>query len=147
MKFHILLGALLAVFGTAVFPQVKAPATRSQICDEVTRAYESAARTKKTEVIQTAKARVLKECFPVRARSPVLQKPVSVDSTIRPIAPVRVTPVISSHALVPSPAVLSTCDAGGCWDNQGKRYNGTDSTLIGPAGGLCIRSGNRVDCR
>jgi hypothetical protein len=147
MRSIILVGALLALFSSAAFPQAKVPLTRSQTCDQATQAYEAAALANKAEATQRAKSRVLKECFPVKARSPTLQKPVSVGSTFRPIEPVRATPIARTHVTAPSPALLNSCDAGGCWDSQGKRYNGTDTSLIGPAGSACVRSGERVECR
>jgi hypothetical protein len=147
MKTTYFVGALLVVSCSMASSQEKSPGARSKLCDQASSAYEAAVRAKKADETERAKSRVLKECFPVKSRSPALQKPVSVSSTIKPIAPVRVAPSANTNVISPSPSVVSSCDAGGCWDNHGKRYNGSDATLVGPAGNLCIRSGDRIDCR
>lgn len=48
----------------------------------------------------------------------------------------------------PPPAPLSSCNAGGCWDSQGNRYNGTGdgSRFISPEGRLCQTNGKFIHC-
>jgi hypothetical protein len=49
---------------------------------------------------------------------------------------------------VQAPALLSNCNAGGCWDNQGNRYNNTgDGTrFLNKDGRLCTASGKFITC-
>ena len=42
--------------------------------------------------------------------------------------------------------VVRNCDAGGCWDIQGMRYNGSGQTLIRADGQVCRRVGNLLEC-
>ena len=48
----------------------------------------------------------------------------------------------------PPPAPLSNCNAGGCWDSQGNRYNdtGDGSRFISPQGRLCQTNGKFIHC-
>ena len=56
----------------------------------------------------------------------------------------------SGHPVVaprPShPFHITSCDAGGCWDNLGNRYNGTGSTLFRTDGKTCNRVGGMLQC-
>lgn len=45
-----------------------------------------------------------------------------------------------------APAIITSCDAGGCWDNLGGRYNGSGNTFVGPNGRICNRSGTMIEC-
>jgi hypothetical protein len=49
---------------------------------------------------------------------------------------------------VSPPAPLSNCNAGGCWDSQGRRYNATGDGLrfINPEGRLCEANGKFIHC-
>ena len=40
---------------------------------------------------------------------------------------------------------MTRCDAGGCWDNQGTRYNRSDGKLVGPRG-ACVQTGPTLRC-
>ena len=45
-----------------------------------------------------------------------------------------------------SPAVITSCDQGGCWDDQGGRYSkGAGNTYIGP-NGACQMVGGMMNC-
>lgn len=44
------------------------------------------------------------------------------------------------------PAIISSCDAGGCWDFSGNRYNGTGDTLFRDDGKICRQVGNQMFC-
>ncbi|MBS0344509.1 MAG: hypothetical protein JSS56_28735, partial [Proteobacteria bacterium] len=49
----------------------------------------------------------------------------------------------------PAPATLGNCNAGGCWDSQGNRYDsagGNGSRLISPDGRLCQTRGQFIHC-
>jgi hypothetical protein len=59
----------------------------------------------------------------------------------------QATPPAAPRA-APPPAPLSSCNAGGCWDSQGNRYNGTGdgSRFISPEGRLCQAHGKFIHC-
>ena len=48
------------------------------------------------------------------------------------------------------PAIINSCDAGGCMDTDARRYNGrTDpenGVFLDPQGRRCVRSGNLLQC-
>ncbi|MDM0111339.1 hypothetical protein QTI66_04215 [Variovorax sp. J22R133] len=48
----------------------------------------------------------------------------------------------------PLPTPLGNCNAGGCWDSQGNRYNSTGdgSRYVSPEGRLCQTNGNFIHC-
>lgn len=43
------------------------------------------------------------------------------------------------------PSVITACDAGGCWDSEGRRLNRAGPVLLGP-GGACVTTGLQVRC-
>ncbi|MDM0025474.1 hypothetical protein [Variovorax saccharolyticus] len=47
-----------------------------------------------------------------------------------------------------APAPLGSCNAGGCWDSQGNRYNSTGdgSRFISPQGRPCQVNGQFIQC-
>ncbi len=45
----------------------------------------------------------------------------------------------------PGPTVITTCDATGCWDASGARYNLQGPVLIGPRG-VCTRQNGLLNC-
>ena len=77
------------------------------------------------------------------ARPPIVVPPpvVEVPEPQAPLATVLPPPSPASAR----PAVVTTCDAGGCWDSEGRRLNRAGPVLVGP-GGPCIASGNGVQC-
>ena len=49
------------------------------------------------------------------------------------------------------PVILNSCDAGGCTDPAGTRYNGRpgeseNGVYLDPQGRRCVRSGDRLQC-
>ena len=46
---------------------------------------------------------------------------------------------------IPRPTVITTCDASGCWDSEGRRLNNAGAVLMGPRG-LCSGTGTTVNC-
>lgn len=55
----------------------------------------------------------------------------------------------SEQAESDRPATLTNCNAGGCWDDSGNRYNrtGDGSRLVGPTGQVCReKAGGHVSC-
>ena len=57
-------------------------------------------------------------------------------------------PAAPRAASPPPPAPLSGCNAGGCWDSQGRQYNGTGdgSRYLSPEGRLCQTHGKFIHC-
>jgi len=57
-------------------------------------------------------------------------------------------PAPTQAAPSPPPAPLGSCNAGGCWDSQGRRYDGTGdgSRYISPEGRLCQAHGKFIHC-
>lgn len=44
------------------------------------------------------------------------------------------------------PSVITSCDAGGCWDNMGGRYNRSGKAFFGPGGKACQQIGSMMQC-
>jgi hypothetical protein len=48
------------------------------------------------------------------------------------------------------PVIVNSCDAGGCIDPNGTRYNGRsepeNNVYLDPQGRRCVRSGDRLQC-
>lgn len=66
-----------------------------------------------------------------------------------PPVPVSALPAPSSapSPVAPPPAVINRCDAGGCTDVNGARYNGAaGNTVIGPQGRSCTANGGTIEC-
>lgn len=81
-----------------------------------------------------------------RRPSPTAQAPLVVPPPAvalpRPAAP----PEVALPAPpIERPAVITACDAGGCWDSSGRRLNRAGPLLIGP-GGACVKTGLQVRC-
>jgi hypothetical protein len=81
--------------------------------------------------------------------SPVVREPLAVaPPTIEMPHPSR-TPLPAAPAPPPvaieRPAVITSCDAGGCWDSNGTRLNRAGPVLLGP-GGVCTTVGSTVRC-
>ncbi|HJW26694.1 MAG TPA: hypothetical protein VJ576_17485 [Rhodocyclaceae bacterium] len=68
--------------------------------------------------------------------------------------PLKSAPALPRPAPVPpparpepvTPAPITSCDAGGCWDASGRRYNGSGSTMIRGDGKVCQQIGNVMQC-
>jgi hypothetical protein len=90
---------------------------------------------------------------PIQPAPPPNRKPIkrrSVQQVIEPTPPIvtegyRPTLTVRPPAALPSASQqtqprLNSCDAGGCTDTSGARYNGgVGNTLIGPQGQLCTK--------
>lgn len=81
-----------------------------------------------------------------RRPSPTAQEPVAIPppsvALPRSIPPAAAPPAVPP---VRQPAVIISCDTGGCWDSNGTRLNRAGPLLIGP-GGACVSSGLQVRC-
>jgi hypothetical protein len=75
------------------------------------------------------------------AQAPLVVPPptVALPRSIPPVPPMVPAPPIER------PAVITSCDSGGCWDSNGRRLNRAGPLLIGP-GGACVSSGLQVRC-
>jgi hypothetical protein len=69
------------------------------------------------------------------------------------VAPASAPPALSGRAAPPAPVArpperpyaITSCDAGGCWANDGSRLNRIGPNLVGPRG-LCTVQGTLVQC-
>ncbi|NHZ61723.1 hypothetical protein [Massilia genomosp. 1] len=76
------------------------------------------------------------------AHGPRLDAPPALPPGPRPLPSTLAPP-----AIAPPPAVISGCDAGGCTDVNGVRYNGAaGNSVIGPQGRSCTNNGVVVQC-
>lgn len=83
-----------------------------------------------------------------RRPSPVAQPPVTVAPPVIDPPPAPQPPVAlpaTPPVRIERPPVLTSCDAGGCWDSDGRRLNRAGPVLIGPSG-PCVVSGHVVQC-
>jgi hypothetical protein len=90
----------------------------------------------------------------VMAQTPIKVQPVEIGRPPADIAADRQQgeqatqpPAAPPRAAAP-PTPLGTCNAGGCWDSQGQRYNSTGdgSRFIGPDGRMCQANGQFMHC-
>ena len=65
-------------------------------------------------------------------------RPVPVPAAVQPALPL---PPVA----IPRPPVLTTCDAAGCWDANGARYNRQGPVLLGPRG-ICTEQAGALNC-
>ena len=90
------------------------------------------------------------ETHPCPAKKPPLKRRAVAQTIIemprppvpnqpRPIVPLPVLPV------APGPVPLNHCDAGGCSDSAGQRYEPGQVTVT-PQGKTCLRNGAWVQC-
>ena len=77
-------------------------------------------------------------------QAPVVVPPPQIDlpQRVAPLPPVTLPPPPVAIGRFPAPA---TCDAGGCWTNDGTHLRYVAPNLIGPAG-LCTQVGGGVHC-
>jgi hypothetical protein len=74
---------------------------------------------------------------PVHIVGPVIVVPPPViDGPRPPVLLVPAPPVETGK-----PAALTTCDAGGCWDSEGRRLDRSGPILVGPRGGCTVQAG------
>jgi hypothetical protein len=81
--------------------------------------------------------------------SRVLQAPIVVSPTQievpQPVAPLAAPVLPLPPVAIQRPAVPATCDAGGCWTNDGTQLRQLPPGLAGPKG-LCFPQGGMVYC-
>lgn len=44
------------------------------------------------------------------------------------------------------PAIVTSCDPGGCWDSNGMRYSSSGAVMVRSDGKTCIQVGNMMEC-
>lgn len=74
------------------------------------------------------------------ARAPVVVPPPSIDVP-RIAAPAPAPPPVSTP-----PAVVTHCDASGCWDSNGAHLNRVGPLVVTPGGTPCIATAVTVQC-
>ena len=81
---------------------------------------------------------------------PAASPPAVYTPTLTPQLPTSSLPTPSPSSAVRAPdrpALINSCDAGGCTGTDGVRYNGgVGTTLIGPQGRPCQKNGATVQC-
>ena len=107
---------------------------------------------------QAARACLARHADPASPSSPPLVRPSPVTAAPLGVAPASgPTPIsgattASARAAPPAPPPpadtpygITSCDAGGCWANDGSRLNRIGPTLWGPRG-VCTVQGSLVQC-
>jgi hypothetical protein len=82
----------------------------------------------------------------VPRRGRMVQPPIAVRTI--PAAPLAATPPSLPTLIAPpsaAPTSVTSCDASGCWANDGSRLQLFDRYLIGPRG-LCTVQGTALSC-
>lgn len=147
MTTRIFIAMLVATACLVACSHEPMPKAILQVCNDAMQDYDAFVRGGNVEAMTDARTRVLQKCYTGSGRTPALQQPISIGAERKADAPVKAAPAAPTIVIPSAPSVLTTCDAGGCWDNHGNRYNGTGATLIGPTGKLCIRMGDWIECR
>jgi hypothetical protein len=79
---------------------------------------------------------------------PITTQPLAVAPASSPAptaAPARAAPPAPPTAPAEKPYAITSCDAGGCWANDGSRLNRVGPNLWGPRG-ICTVQGSLVQC-
>jgi len=103
--------------------------------------------------LDAARRRAARSCLASRADPPVAGRLAQPPIAVPPVASVRPPlPAASPGTGVPArlagppPLVsITSCDAGGCWANDGSRLNRVGPNLWGPHG-ICTVQGTLVQC-
>ncbi|WP_143762952.1 hypothetical protein [Ramlibacter tataouinensis] len=147
------LATLLCATAAAAADPLKSPA-----CGQAIAALESVrAGTPDTadrrERVHAARSQAARICLgqvdpPARTARPAVA-PLQVPPPLidpPPLPPVAVTPPVSPPAPAwRPPPVVTSCDAGGCWDSDGTRLDRAGPLLTGPRG-PCIQQGAVLSC-
>lgn len=110
-------------------------------------------RAERAQHLAIARKKVLALCLgpaiaqPQRsgAPEPVIAVPAPIISIPPAHAAVPATTPSLPPVAVPRPAFITTCDAAGCWDSEGRRLNNLGPMLVGPRG-LCNLQGGIANC-
>lgn len=143
---HAAILALLIPAGASLAsPQALPPG-----CAEALDALEAAREARSAAAdIERLRQRASKACLGAPAQAPPLVRPVPPAVQVAPVAPALppVPPSVLPRAPVPieRPSIITNCDAGGCWDAEGRRLNRLGQELIGPRG-PCTAQGTLFVC-
>ena len=137
MRWPVLLTTLWLAIGIPA--HAADPDLRAQLCRQAIRDYQAAPPSPE------ASRRLRAACYGGSGRPARVLPPLAVQGSAASVTPV--SPGVPAPALPQGPAVLTQCDAGGCWDHQGLRYSGTGPVYSGPGGTVCVRNGDRIECR
>ncbi|RYY72717.1 MAG: hypothetical protein EOO24_47260 [Comamonadaceae bacterium] len=128
---------------------------KSSACDQrldALRAARIAGAPANAERLETLRRQATQACLggtgAATRPSPVLQAPIVVAPPViepsRPATPPVPLPAPPAVA-IERPAVITACDAGGCWDSNGTRLDRAGPLLLGPSG-ACTTVGATVRC-
>jgi hypothetical protein len=99
----------------------------------------------------TAREQASLDCFGLKPSPPTegrfVPPPVAVTPIPAPPSP-AVPPVAAipqPPLAIPRPPVVTACDASGCWDSNGTRYNQQGPVLLGPKG-VCTLQAGALNC-
>ena len=137
----LLLAAGMPAFGAAEPDPLKSDACKEAITALEQVAGENASPTRSARLAQ-ARENAASVCLGrgkergTRSGAPYPAQSVSppVRPAARPQPPAPAMPAPPAAPPVPRPAVITTCDAAGCWDSDGRRLNQVGPLLIGPRG-------------
>ena len=154
MKIDIALIALLALASAAAAGDREPDPMHSPQCEAARAELDTLVAQPRAsrERLEQARRRVAQACLgasdTVRQRSGAPEPPQVVAPTIgvqrQPVAPSAIEPAPAPLA-IPRPTAITTCDAAGCWDSDGRRLNRMGPLLVGP-GGVCHGLGAIVNC-
>jgi hypothetical protein len=105
--------------------------------------------------VEAGEACAAKECMPddghprPEKKVPPRRAVPQVIERVPPVAPAARTgvPVIVPPVNIPAPApAITGCDAGGCRDSTGNRYNGSNGVYLNGSGRQCQRTGTSMQC-
>ena len=88
---------------------------------------------------------------PLVRSPPIAIAPIAVAPAARPPLAAALPPATPIAPIAPtmpraaSPYAITSCDAGGCWANDGSRLNRVGATLWGPRG-ACTMQGSLLQC-
>jgi hypothetical protein len=77
-------------------------------------------------------------------RAPIVVAPIAVARPAARLAS-HVRPAVPSPLPIPGPRTVTSCDAGGCWANDGSRLDRVGPNLWGKHG-LCTLTGTLLQC-
>jgi hypothetical protein len=90
------------------------------------------------------------ELKPPPGRKPIKRRPVQqvAEPAPRSVADgYRPPPAVGAPAALPPPTRMNSCDAGGCFDTNGARYNGgAGPASLSPQGQLCVKGAVTTQC-
>ncbi|TFW17786.1 hypothetical protein [Duganella callida] len=98
------------------------------------------------------KSLAVEPCRTAPSQVPMPRRPVP--QIIQPMPQVKQAPQVGMPPVKPSqplaappaPVPATSCDAGGCFGANGKRYNNVGSGVMAPSGKTCTKAGGLIQC-